>query len=81
MSPTFEVREVFQIGGRTVIAIDKAGEEVRAGDRFHSADGTELTIRSIAFVAPEAWAAGRRGLQVEVKAGELVVGQEFHKSE
>lgn len=77
MSPSFKVREVFRVAGRTIIAIDKAGDDVRAGDRFRAPDGTELTVRSVAFAGPEAWEAGRRGLQVEVTVGEVAVGQEF----
>ena len=77
MSLSFQVRDVFRVGGRTIIAIDKVGDDVRAGDRFRAPDGTELTVRSVAFAAPEAWEAGRRGLQVEVSRGKVVVGQEF----
>lgn len=71
MSLSFQVRDVFRVGGRTIIAIDKGGDDLRAGDRFRAANGTELTVRSVALAAPEAWEAGRRGLQVDVTKGEV----------
>lgn len=81
MGLSLRVRDVFRVGGRTVIATDQDEGEIRVGDRFRAGNGTEFTVRAVSFTTPEAWAAGRRGLQVEVTTGEVAAGQVFERSE
>jgi hypothetical protein len=83
MPLVFKVAEVFRAHGRLVLAVDRQEGvgEVRVGDGFRASDGTEFTVRAVSFSTPEAWEAGRRGLQVDVTNGEVTAGQSFERTE
>jgi len=76
LTARIRVLDVFRVAGRTLLAVD-VDDGLRSGDRFRSDDGTEFLVLAVAFSSAEAWARGRRGIQVEVTRGEVVSGQSF----
>lgn len=79
MSIWLHIIEVFHVANRSLLAVDEEGGQLRAGDRFRNSDGSEFVVRSVAFTTAEAWAAGRRGVEVEVIRGPIISGQKFYE--
>jgi hypothetical protein len=77
MPTGLRVVDVFHVAGRTIIAADVTDGALANGDRLGAGDGTEIKVVSVAFSSVEAWARGRRGIQIEVLGGEVSVGQTF----